>query len=291
MALGAGWRAWACCRPRLSRLAHRHVAGSGRRRGSLPLALAVEVVGFLGSILLTWALWPASPPTPEDAFVEPRLVDVVVRVDHQPIHQVRATLLALQSMSAGPPVIVDLGARLEIVALAAEFGTAYAAPDIDDHNGLKTCGAACASSVFLLLDAGDIPSADAISHLLPLMDDDRVAVAIGQSLMSDDDSAEHGPNGLHELTFDRVSLNPALGTRGAAILSESGALIRRAAVQSVEVGDEEPIEAQAMWSMALMEQGWKVVAATGSPVLVRQVIQSQDTVYEQRVVHARVAAT
>ncbi|HEX2785062.1 MAG TPA: glycosyltransferase family 2 protein [Ilumatobacteraceae bacterium] len=253
------------------------------------LALAVELVGFLGSILLTWALWRSPRAIPEDAFAEPRLVDVVVRVDQQPIHHVRATLLAMQSMSAGQHVIVDLGARLEIVALAAEFGTAYAAPDIDDHNGLKTCGAACASAVFLLLDAGDVPSADAISALLPLMDDDRVAVAIGQSVMADDDSAEHGPNGLHELRFDRLSLNPALGARGAAILSESGALIRRAAVQSVEVGDEQPLEAQAFWSMALMEQGWKIVAAAGSPLLVRQVIQSQDTVYEQRVMHARVA--
>ena len=104
------------------------------------------------------------------------------------------------------------------------------------------------------------------------MDDDRVAVVIGQSLMADDDSAEHGPNGLHELSFERQTLNPALGARGAAILSESGALIRRAAVDAVEVGDEEPIEAQAHWSMALMAQGWRVVAATGQPVLVRQVI-------------------
>ncbi len=70
-----------------------------------------------------------------------------------------------------------------------------------------------------------------------------------------------------------------------------GALIRRAAVESVEVGDEQPIEAQARWSMALMQQGWKVVAATGDPVLVRQVIQSQDAVYERRVMQARVART
>jgi hypothetical protein len=255
------------------------------------VALAVEIAGFLGSVLLTWALWPSSRGMPASSLVDSRHVDIVVRVDQQPIHHVRATLLAIQSMNAGQQVVVDLGARLEIVALAAEFGTAYAAPDIDDHNGLKTGGQACSSSIFLLLDAGDIPATHAIRTLLPLMDDDRVAVAIGQSVMADDDSAEHGPNGLHELTFERLSLNPALGTRGAAILCESGALIRRAAVQSVEVGDEQPVEAETLWSMALMEQGWKLVAATGSPVLVRQVIQSQDAVYERRVAQARVAQT
>jgi len=178
---------------------------------------------------------------------------------------------------------------VEVVALAAEFDTVYAAPDPDDHNGLKTCSAAAATPTFFLLDAGDVPSADAIASLLPQLDDDRVAVAIGQSIMADDDSAEHGPNGLHELTFERQRLNPALARRGAAILTESGALIRRAAVDSVIVGDEPPIEAEAQWSVALMAQGWRVIAATGRPVLVRQVVQSQETVYERRVLLARAA--
>ena len=255
------------------------------------LALAVEMVGFVGSALLAWALWPAPTAIHTGAQIDPGDVDVVVRVDRQPVHQVRASLLAMQSMTSGRHVVVDLGARLEIAALAAEFETVYAAPDIDDHNGLKTCSAASSTPIFLLLDAGDIPSADAIAVLLPMMDDDRVAVAIGQSLMADDDSAEHGPNGLHELTFERETLNPALGRRGAAILGESGALIRCAAVDSVAVGDDRPIEAQAQWSVALMEQGWSVVAAVGEPVLVRQVIQSQDEVYERRVMQARVART
>ena len=90
-----------------------------------------------------------------------------------------------------------------------------------------------------------------------------VAQVIGQAQMADDDSAEHGPNGLHELTFERETLNPALGARGSSLLVDSGALIRRAAIDSVEVGDEVPIEAQAYWSMGLMSEGWKVVAATG----------------------------
>jgi hypothetical protein len=255
------------------------------------LALVVEIIGFIGSSLLAWALWPAPRAIHNDARRDAGAVDVVVRVDRQPVHQVRASLLSMQSMSAGRLVVVDLGARLEIAALAAEFETVYAAPDIADHNGLKTCSAASSTPIFMLLDAGDIPSADAIDVLLPMMDDDRVAVAIGQSLMADDDSAEHGPNGQHELTFERERLNPALGARGAAILCESGALIRRAAVDSVEVSDDHPIEAQAHWSLALMAHGWKVTAAAGAPVLVRPVIQLQDTVYERRVLQARVART
>jgi hypothetical protein len=255
------------------------------------LAICVEVTGFVGSGILMWALWHRARPRFDADDLDSTRVDIVVRVDRQPIHQIRATLLSLRSMSAGQRVVVDLGARPEVASIAAEFEAIYAATDVEDLNGLKTCAAATTTPIFFLLDAGDIPSARAVHMLLPQMRDDSVAVVIGQSMMADDDSAEHGPNGLHELTFERETLDPALGARGAAIFCESGALIRRAAVESVEVGDEEPIEAHAYWSLALMTQGWKVVAATGRAVLVRQVVHSQDAVYERRVQQARAART
>ena len=259
------------------------------------LAIAVEISGFAGSGILMWALWHGRPapvrPADSGAEIGPSAIDVVVRVDQQPIHQVRATLLSLHAMTTGNTIVVDKRARPEVAALAAEFAATYAATDIEDHNGLKTCAAVSSTSLLLLLDAGDIPSPRAITSLMPLMGDERVAVAIGQSLMADDDSAEHGPNGLHELIFERETLNPALGARGAAILSESGALIRRAAIVSVEVGDEEAIEAEAHWSLALMCSGWRVVAAIGEPMVVRQVVQSQDDVYERRVRRARAYRT
>ena len=256
------------------------------------LAIVIEVTGFVGSGLLAWALWRIPKRVPDThGYSDTRdPVDVVVRVERQPIHDIRATLLALHSTSAaGRWIVVDLLARSEVRALAAEFDAVYAPITGADRNGLKVCSASSATPFFLLLDAGDVPSGDAIARLLPLMRDDRVAVAIAQSLMADDDSAEHGPNGLHELGFDRCTLNPALGARGASILADSGALVRRVAVDNVGVGDEQAIEALACWSMALMANGWKVVAASGAPVLARQVVESQDTVYEQRVVRARAA--
>ncbi|HEY0521234.1 MAG TPA: glycosyltransferase family 2 protein [Ilumatobacteraceae bacterium] len=262
------------------------------------LALIVEIGGFVGSGILAWALWhgpsglePSAAPGSADEGDAAHAVDVVVRVHQQPLHQIRATLLSLMSAEKASAVVVDVGARPEVAALAAEFDAVYAATDPADRNGLKTAFAASTTAIFLLLDAGDIPSPTAIRTLLPLMNDDRVAVVIGRSVMADDDSAEHGPNRLHELTFERDTLNPALGARGSALLVESGALVRRAAVESVEVGDDDPIEAQAYWSLALMAEGWRVVASTAPPVLVRQVIHSQDIVYDRRVLQARAART
>src|SRR4029079_5698011 len=202
------------------------------------LGILVEVGGFIGSGVLMWAMWHDSRMAPQHAETEPTLLDVAVRVDQHPVHQIRATMLSLQTLRSARHVVVDVGARPEVAALAAEFGAVYAATAVEACNGLRTCAAACETPVFLLLDAGDIPSAAAVDRLMPLMDDDRVAVAIGQSLMSDYASAEHGQTGLHELNFERQTLNPALGARGAAILSESGALIRRAAIDSVDAGDD-----------------------------------------------------
>jgi hypothetical protein len=256
------------------------------------LAVAVEIMGFVGSGLLAWALWRrpqrVEPRQLRDDVAADR-VDVVIRVDQQPARDVRATLLALPTMTTGSHVIVDHGDRPDVADVAAEFGAEHVVADSEDHNGLKAAATRVTSSSFLLLDAGDIPADDAIARLLPLLDDAAVAVAIGRSIMADDDSAEHGPDGMHELSFERVALNPALGTRGAAILTESGALIRRAAIDSVEVGDEDSVEALAYWSLDLMTAGFKLVAARGKPILVRQVVHSQDAVYESRVLQARVS--
>ena len=89
------------------------------------LTLAVEVAGFGGTLLLAWALWRRLPQyvQPERSVVDATDVDVVIRVDDQSIHEVRATLLAFRSMAAGRAVIVDLGARLDVTAIAAEFDT------------------------------------------------------------------------------------------------------------------------------------------------------------------------
>ena len=191
------------------------------------LAIVVEITGFIGSVILTWAMWQGTLPALDETTLNQRVngglqpteIDVVVRVAQEPIHHIRATMLSLRSMATGRQVVVDLAARPEVASIAAEFGAEYRASDLEDHNGLKACSAASTTPIFFLLDGGDIPSPRAVHQLLPLMDDDSVAVVTGQSLMADDDSAEHGPNGLHELTFERETLNPCLGAKGAALFT------------------------------------------------------------------------
>ena len=112
---------------------------------------ALEVLAFIGALALTWALWPA--PTrgideiSDDADatlvaastigLDP--VDVVLRVDRQELHEVRATLLALRSVRhTGTVRIVDLRARETLVPLAHEFDAEYLVAERFDRHGLAT---------------------------------------------------------------------------------------------------------------------------------------------------------
>ena len=99
----------------------------------MALAIVVEITGFIGSGILTWAMWHGTTPSVDDGTptrarsdVDLAQIDVVVRVDQQPMHHVRATLLTLRSMHTGRPIVVDLSARPEIASIAAEFDAVYA---------------------------------------------------------------------------------------------------------------------------------------------------------------------
>ena len=130
----------------------------GASVGLSALLLAAEVVGFAGTALLTWALWPAPQARRTGAVAAvDGPVDVVVRVVDQELHEIRATLLSLRAVeNAGDVLVVDHTGRPEVVTLAAEFQCMYAATDLDDANGLRVMQAAVRTSEFLLLDAGDV---------------------------------------------------------------------------------------------------------------------------------------
>ncbi len=257
---------------------------------SLP-TLLVEVVGFLGAVALTWALWPVparhqarSGTTVVDA------IDAVVRVDRQSVHEVRTTLLALQSVQhVNGVVLVDLSARPALAALATEFQAVYAATDAPDHNGLRVMLAAVRTSQFLLLDAGDIPTGDIVERLITDFVDPRVAVVQGMGVSLAEDSAEHGPNGRHELLFERNALNPALGCRGSAAWLGTGSLVRTDALRDLRFDTSPALEAQWLAGAALLAAGWRVTAPGDVPVVAHRPVQSEQAVAQDRLQRARAA--
>jgi len=265
---------------------------------SIP-AYVVELVGFSGSLLLGWALWPqvamrrrgdAAAPLGGRSARAIGDVDAVVRVADQPEHEVRATLLSLQRVrSLADVVVVDLAARPSIASLAMEFQAVYAATDPDDRNGLHVMAAAVRTPTFLVLDAGDIPSTDIVETLARDLSDARVAVVQGHGVSLHDDSPEHGPGRRHDLTFERSSLNPALGRRDTAMWLGSGSLVRADAVRRVRRSNDRPLTAHWLAGAEMLAAGWHITAPGGAPVLAHRALTSDRSAYEDRVERARAA--
>jgi hypothetical protein len=260
---------------------------------SLP-TLLVEVVGFVGAGALAWALWPM-PNRPTVGAGSPAgdavaTVDAVVRVADQAEYEVRATLLALRGVHhVKHLVVVDLSARPSIALLATEFQAVYAATDPGDRNGLRVMAAAVESPQFLLVDAGDVPTGDIVDRLAADLGDARVAVAQGMGVSLADDSAEHGPDGRHELVFERSSLNPALGRRGCAAWLGTGSLVRTDALREVTIGNDPALEAHWLAGAELLAAGWRITAPGEVAVLAHRPVHSEHAVAQDRLQRARAA--
>lgn len=249
----------------------------------------VELVGFLAALLLVWALWPM-PVRADDrrAGIPLSGVDAVVRVNDQTEHELRATLLALRAVEGVEHVvIVDLSGRADVTALALEFQAVYAAAEPADRNGLRLIAAAVRTPVFLLLDAGDVPTMDIVRQLHDDLDDSRVAVVQGLGVSLADDSPEHGPDRRHELVFERSSLNPALGRRGAAVWTGSGSLVRAHALADVRMTLDRTVESHFEATADLHAAGWRITAPATVPVVSLRTVHDHDEVYRDRVQRVR----
>ncbi|CAB4365040.1 MAG: hypothetical protein F2681_14900 [Actinobacteria bacterium] len=254
---------------------------------SVPV-LGLECVGFAGAGLLAWALWPSLRRDSVPAL--PCSMDVVVRVDDQVLHEVRATLVALRSVrSVAGVIVVDLATRPEIAGLATEFGAKYAATATNDRNGLAVMASMVTTSEFALLDGGDIPTRDFVERLAAHMADSRVAAVQGMGTSFAGDSAEHGPDHHHELGFEREALNPALGRRGCAVWTGSGSVARTEPVRSGAPEHGSALEAHWHVTAEMLTAGWKIVAPSGSPVVAHRAVQSETIVFLDRAERARAA--
>ena len=251
-------------------------------------ALAVEVTGFLCVTALIWALWhrpDASTQLDDRASAQhPRLdYDVAIVATGKTVEELRATLVSLQLDPDTPDaIVIDHDGRAEFVHLASEFDATFRVAEPSDPSGLQAAVGASEHEFFLLLHAGDIPTVGAVRTLQTSLTDDSVAVVQGVVGATPGDSAEHGPNGRHDLTFERAGLNPGLGARGTGILTGSGALIRRAALSDIELAQGS--RHSALWELMpiLAVKGARVVASGGHPVVAEKPLTSAAAVADDR---------
>ncbi len=258
--------------------------------------LLVEAVGVVAVAVTSWALWRSpetAAPLPSDTHAvsgsapEPLDTVIVVRVTGQRVSVLRATLVACRPIA--PVLIVDVHARPEVASLAVEHGTRYVATDPDDIDGLAIAARTANAGAIFLLEAGDVPHPSALRSLLPWFDEPSIAVVQGPVEATDGESAEHGAPGRHDKQFERRALMPALGTRGLAAFTGTGALLRTAAVRSIPLVGSSPQMVQADLTSALFAAGWQIAAPGGRPVVAAAPIVSPMDVEDVRACEASAA--
>lgn len=250
-------------------------------------ALAVEVSGFGVVAVLFWALWrhPRMAPSGVESLDDGKRFDydVAIIATDRSVEDLRATLVSLRFDPSTPrALVIDHAGRPETVHLAAEFDANYRVPDTTDVSGLAAVVAASDHEFFLLMNGGDIPAIGAGQELRTWMTSDDICVVQGVVTATPGDSVEHGPNGRHDLTFERSGLNPGLGARGTGILTGSGALIRREALRDLEFS--EGSRQSALWELMpmLAANGQRVIAAGGHAVVAEKPLTSTDSVASNR---------
>lgn len=249
---------------------------TGAPRWSAIPVLLIEMVGWLAAAATAWALWPGTPAPRTGEFPTHRSVDdpaparhdgavtTVVRSDSRELPWLEATLLA--TGARGPVLVVDLARRADVAELAARRGAEVVTPDDpEDLNGWAAIVDACRTPFAFVLDAGDVARPDAIDVLARELADD-VAVVQGRVESALGDSAEHRRPGRHENDVERLALGPALGRRGAALLTGSGSLVRLDAIRPLQPGTSSPAMAEAILTTSLLAEGWRLVAPHGPAV-------------------------
>ncbi len=252
--------------------------------------LVLETVGVGAAALLAWALWRRPRMARRESFAGG--VDVVVRVDSQPVHDVRASLIAARTVvGIGDLIIVDLLARPDVAALATEFSALYAATDEADRNGSSLIAAIGGSDAVLVLEAGDIASPDVISVLAGELADPAVAATQARCATVGGSTSDPTHGAVHDDTFDRDALLPSLGRRGMAVLSESGSLMRRSALAQLDLEPSPISSVESSWriSTQLLAAGWQITAPSGVALVARHSIDDGEAIHDHRVQCARAA--
>jgi hypothetical protein len=255
------------------------------------LLLVVETIGFAGSALLIWAFW--NGPRPRPAHWEHEVVDdidiVIDAVGYaDQTHLLAATMASVQRVERRGQVFVVCGREetAQVAALAEALDASVR--DLDPSRDPLVAAAAWVGDRYLYLGAGDVVHPDALAVLNRGMSDPKVGAVQAETLIVADDRVAretisgagdilHGPNGDDLDHFGRNTLNAALSAHGAATITSTGVLLRRAAVQRA-VLDERSTGADVgtrrsnhlMVSVALMAGGWTVnhVAGAGGGALV-----------------------
>ena len=256
---------------------------------SIP-ALLVEGFGVAGAGLFVVVLGrralPASAVT-SASWDQP--IDVVIRHDSQPLGHLRATLAGVRHLeNVGTTTVLCSYDDPEIEAEAEAAGVTLVVLAANDAAGLRYLTSAESAQstrpvgdLVAILDSGDVPMPSFLVTLGRKFDDAGVAAVQAELFGRGTDSAEHDAHSRHDLAFERTVLLPKLGDRGASIMAGSGAIIRRAALQSIRVPNGPRRSVEMRWSIRVRASGRTILAPAG-PLVAATSLNNSNAVRAER---------
>ena len=233
---------------------------AGANRVLWALLLACEVYGLFSLAALTWFSWRLPAPARPRA-TQGRTVDVYVCTYDEPVSVLRATLTGCRRITyPHTTYLLDDGRRVELAALAEEFGAIYLTrPDNSDAKAGNVNHALRHSrgELVFMLDADHVPTPDALDALVGYFDDQRLAAVQTPHDFFNQDSSQHYEPGRHEQSAFFSVVMPGKDRHGAALWCGSAALLRRAALLEIGgVATATPAEA-VHTTIRLHQHGWR----------------------------------
>jgi cellulose synthase (UDP-forming) len=268
------WGGWFARHPRLLRgLALLALAWSatyltwrvGWSMGSSSLALwacllVAEAYGVWNLAMLSWLSWDvrtgSRPPAQPG-----HSVDVYVCTYDEPVSVLEATLSGCALISYPHTTwLLDDGARAEVAELASRWGVRYLARPDKRHAKAGNINYALPRThgeYVFALDADHVPMPDALDLLVGYLDDPDVALVQTPHDFSNHDSIQHYTVGRHEQSVFFSTICPGKDRHNAAFWCGSGALIRRAALLSVDGVATDTIAEDFHTTVKLHRRGWR----------------------------------
>jgi cellulose synthase (UDP-forming) len=222
--------------------------------------LVAEGYGLWSLAMLTWFSWRL-PACRRPLATPGHGVDVYVCTYNEPEAVVKATLAGCAALTyPHTTYLLDDGRRLEMAALASEWGAEYVTRDDNAHAKAGNINHALpitTGDLIFVLDADHVPLPDALDAVVGYFDTPDVALVQTPHDFYNHDSIQHYEVGRHEQSVFYSVLCPGKDRHGGAFWCGSGALIRREALLGVGGVAVETIAEDFHTTIKLHRAGWQ----------------------------------
>jgi len=231
---------------------------------SIPL-LAVEIFGFLTTVLYFLALWDTTTsPTVTMGPAPDGPVDVLVPTYSEPLEVLLPTIVAAKAIEGAREVwVLDDGARPWVRDLAESLSVRYRSRVNGQHakaGNINEALVECDADFILIIDADHIAHPQILRRVMPYFADEQLAVVQTPQDFYNLDSFEH--QHLRQRTYmeEEVFYRALLSGRNrwnAVFWCGTGAVVRRSALDSAGGVATSSVTEDIFTTMQLHKQGWR----------------------------------